>query len=265
MIDASFLKRYHDALKKCVMTSDMHDKYRELCEDYDEAKRKMDAALESAGSICSDAECLIDKSTGELKRHALLVLGEDAALLRMANELCELWQRLHSFAEFGWTDELGSSIDPVLAIAEYSEMEHKIIDELGLDEGQRVIYEIKKRVVEFEETIGKDFFREDVLKLRDLFRFKRLLAKPYEIKLGQSDNLDTQDLVLTNNDGETFRCEKVAQIAHNGSQYVEIELREDVRICVFNYYLVADDACRELRLVEDRDLVKLLDTKRDRL
>ena len=265
MIDASFLKGYQDALKKCVMTSDMHDKYRELCENYKDTKRKIDARLESENSLCSDAERLIDKNTGELKKNALLVLGDDATLLRMVNELCELWQRLHSFAEFGWTDELGSSIDPVLAIAEYSDMERKIIDQLGLDEGQRVIYEIKKRVVEFEETIGKDFFREDVLKLRDLFKFKRLYAKPYEIRLGKTDNLDTQNLVLKNNDGDTVRCEKVAQITHNGSQYVEIELHEDVRICVFNYYLTADDACSELRLVEDRDLVKLLDSKRDRL
>lgn len=265
-IDESFLKTYLDALKRALMTSDMHDKYQKVLEDYENAKKKINSKLESMDSVCTDAERLIDKETGGLKKIAELIVGDDTALRRTLNDFRELWLNLQSFAEFGWKDELVSSIDPVLAIADYSSMEDRIMLELGSDKGQRVIYEIKKKAVEFEESIGKDFFRIEVLKLRDLFRIKQLFSNKGEIKIIGKDNLKVQSLVLTNGEGEKLKCNKVAEIIHNGASYLELELLEDLKICTFNYYVTEDkDGSQALRLIEDRALVKLLDEKRDKI
>lgn len=265
-IDASFLKIYHDTLKKAVMTSDMSDKFEAVCNKYDELKDKIDARLEENGSICSDAERLFDKETGALRGEAESIIGNDRALRDMLTDFGELLLNKRSFAEFGWRDTLISTIDPVLAIAEYSDMEKKIIAELGLDDGQKVIYEIKKKVVEFEKELGISFFGEEILRMRDLFRIKRLFSKKGEISVSDKDNLETQKLTLTNNDGELLKCEKTAQITHNGSLYIELEILEDIRVCVFNYYVFKQsDNCQSLVLVEDKALEKILDGKRDKL
>lgn len=265
-IDASFLKMYHDALKKAVMTSDMSDKYEALCDKYDDLREEINVRLERKDSVCSDAERLFDKESGRLKKEAELVIGDDNALRGMLSEFEKLLMNKRSFAEFGWGDRLISTIDPVLAIAEYSDMEKKIIAELGLDEGQRVIYGIKKKIVEFEKELGISFFGESVLKMRDLFRIKQLFSNSSEINVNEKDNLETQRLVLTNSAGESIRCEKTAEITHNGSLYIELELLEDIRVCVFNYYLFSNSDNRQtLRLVEDKQLEKILDEKRDKL
>ena len=152
------------------------------------------------------------------------------------------------------------------AISEYSNMEKQIIAELGLNDGQRYIYEAKKRIIEFEKTLGLDFFREEVLKMRDLFRIKTLISGTNNINLDGKDNLNTQKLSLSNGDGEIFNCKKVAEMIYRGTIFIEIEFLKDLRVCPFNYYVLStDNNTQLLTLVEVKALNKELDLIRDKL
>lgn len=265
-LNESFRKRYSDALKKCLMTVEMSDKYEALSKDYDELRERINGELKKRDSVCSDVERLIDKSTGKLKANFEIIIDSDTKLLKLIKEFRELWLKKQSFVEFGWQDGLMNHIDSVLAIAEYSELEKEIIAKLGLDEGQHFIYEAKCEILEFEKSLGVDFFREEVLKMRDLFKIKALVSKNSEILVSKKDNLKAQKIILSNSNGEDFSCEKSAQITHNGEIIIEIELQEDLRVGKFNYYVLhIDKNCQKLTLIEDKELIKVLDAKREKL
>ncbi len=262
----SFRKKYSDALKKCLMTVEMSDKYEAVSKDYEELRKRVNEELKKRDSLCSDVERLIDKNTGKLKSNAEIIVGSDTMLLRLIKEFRELWLRKQSFIEFGWQDGLMNHIDSVIAIAEYSELEKEIIAKLGLDAGQRFIYEAKREILEFEKALGIDFFREDVLKMRDLFKIKTLVSKASEIVISKKDSLKEQRLILTNDSDEDFLCEQLAQITHNGEVFIEIEFLVDIRVCKFNYYVLhTDKNFQKLTLVEDKELIKVLDSEREKL
>lgn len=265
-IDAKFRQQYYNFLKKCLMTVDFSKKYEDTCAEYESLRTAINAELRIADSICSDAEYLIDKESGKLKAEAKMLFLNNAKLSRMINELLKLWLKKQSFGEFGWEDEMMNNIDSVIAIAEYSAMEEEIIEKLGLDEGQRFIYEVKKEILALEEKLGTSFFREDVLKLRDLFKIKVLFSDSSEIDVNEKDNLNQKSLILTNKNKESFSYKQWAKITHNGVVFIELEHMEELRVGKIKYYkLEITETGQKLTLVENKELEKELDVKRDKL
>ncbi len=265
-IDAKFRQKYYNLLKKCLMTVDFSKKYEETCDEYKTLRKEINEELRSVDSICSDAECLIDIASGKLKAEAKMLFATNAKLSRMLEEFLKIWLKKQSFGEFGWEDEMMNNIDSVIAIAEYSEMEKEIIEKLGLDEGQRFIYEVKKEILELEEKLSTSFFREDVLKLRDLFKIKVLFSHSSEIDVNEKDNLKQKSLILTNKDKDSFSYKQWAKITHDGEIFIELELMEELRVGKIKYYkLEITENGQKLTLVENKELEKALDVKRDKL
>ena len=265
-LDEKFRKKYYNLLKKCLMTVDFSEKYEDTCAKYKSLRKAINAELRSIDSICSDAEHLIDKESGKLKAEAKMLFATNSKLSRMLDEFLKIWLKKQSFGEFGWEDDMMNNIDSVIAIAEYSSMEDEIIEKLGLDEGQRFIYEVKREILKLEETLGTSFFRESVLKLRDLFTIKVLFSSSSEINVSEKDNLKEKTLVLTNKDKVSFNYKQWAKITHNGEIFIELELMEELRVGKFKYYKIEiTEKGQKLTLVENKELEKELDKKRDKL
>ncbi|MBQ8688802.1 MAG: hypothetical protein IJ515_00355 [Clostridia bacterium] len=265
-LNPNFREEYYGLLEKCILTVDKSQQYEEICEKYTALRNRINGILEAADALCTDSERLIDKSTGEVKPNAEAVTGADENLMEMLAELGELYVKRQSFAELGWDDDLMNHIDAVLAIGAYQDMEEKIISELGRDAGQRVICEVKKKILSLEGELGTQFFGNGVERLENLLRIKHLFSWRDEIEMTAADNTDERSIILVNEAGECFDFRTWAQMRHGGAVYVELELLDEMNVRTFNYYRVDAASDRQaFTLVEDGDLIKVLERKQERL
>ena len=233
-------------------------KHKELCE-------KINARLEAADALCVDAERYIDKATGKIKENIGITL--DPVTEEMLRELGGLVLVLELFAkDEHWDDDLMNSLSAVLAICDYESVEKKIIAELGLFEGRKLILETKKSVLPIDEELGLHFFHDQVARLDGLLRTMTLFAKDGALKLESRDNLDMYEVTLVNLFGEHLLYLTSSKITYEGRIYIELERLESMKAPAFAYYFTESHGQGHiLTLVEDKELEKKLDKLRDRL
>lgn len=259
----NFREEYYKLLKDLVLQIRKSDRYEAVCARHKELKEKIEELLEKNDSVCTEAEKLIDKTSGAVKAAAEALLCGDAELAGMVREFGALCAEKEEFASIGWDDDLMNHLENVLAIAAYENMEKEILAELGRDEGQLVIYEEKKRAAELEKELGGKVLADAVERLEALFSKKHLFPAPGDIDTSKEDNFDEAHLTLLNSKGEKLRFEVWSQLHYKGKLYIELELHEDLKTQKMNYYRVVSPT--ELVLVEDESEDKALDKARDRL
>ena len=265
-VSPDFREEYHKLLEECLLLVQKSRQYEAICEQYRERKAEANRLLEERGALCTDAERLIDPVTGKVKESAVALVGEDEQLREILISCGELFLQKKGYAELGWNDELTNKMQVVLAIANFRDMEEKILQELGRDQGQQVIYRELQRVLPLEQELGFRFFADDVERLEALLRIKVLYAALGELPITAQENMTQERLSLVTEQGEIFSFVKWAQIQHKGAVYLELELPEELPIGKFKYYRV--ETTREgvrLLLEEDKTIEQELDERWDRL
>jgi len=240
-LNENYREEYYELLKGFVLLEALIQRYEALEKEYKELRTQINEKLEQAKSVCSDCERLLDKETGELNENAQAIVGKDKALNESLLRLSEVFaQKKQIEKESGFDDELYFKVVSVVAIGDYEKMEKQIIDELGKVQGERVIYEEKKKAVEFEKTLGVYFFADAVERMEELFKVRTLFSPSCEVLFADEDNLDEQTVVLYNAKGEKLTFDKFAQVRYRGTLYVELVIPEKTKIRALNYYKVEE-------------------------
>ena len=260
-------EEYYALLEKCAVLADKSRRLDAICNAYDGAKKKLNKLLEEHNSICENAERLLDVETGEIKAEAKQILagieGAEDILTEMSRRYAE---KLDFAAKNGSNDALMTNIHAVLAICDYEKAEKAMKEELGRDAAEAIMYEQKKRVLEFEKTLGTHFFLDQVEKLEALFAARVLFAKEGEFSVAEQDCLCEENVVLTNGKGERLHFEKNAQLTYRRRTYVELVIKEDLRMRQLNYYrLEKAPGGYKLTLEEDEKVFDALWKKYDKL
>ena len=263
-------RKYYSMLRLLLLLLKHNDLYSSVCKQYIELREKINKKLTDIDAMCVDAERYIDKSTGAIRENVGFELDSEPELKEMLGELSRLYLEKRRLGErYNWDDELYRSVHVVVKIAECEDFERKIIDELGREEGEIVIYEAKKEVLRIERELEMVFFAPQVERMEALFKLRVLFPTEADITVTQEDYLDffgEQTVVLKNKKGEKFSFAKYAQITYRGCIYLELELLEDMNIKKFVYYkLDSEGEEQRLTLVEDEATERELDKRRDRL
>lgn len=264
----NFREDYYARLERCLDIIELNEKYTAKRSEYERLLIEINARLEALDSIVKNAEDLLDGKTGGLKRGAKLAVGGDTELLGKLNELAALGAELAGFIGMhSWDDGVMNSIDAVLAIASYEELEQQMLAELGRDAAERIIYEEKKRISAVERERGMYFFADGVALMETLFKIRTLCPTATELSLDRKDNYDTIDLELTNDRGQRIRFRKTGQIFHESALYVELVLLDDLRIRrqLQHYRVEQTHDGLVLTLVEDEELHNILFSKIENL
>ena len=201
-------------------------------------------------------EYVLDKETGTLKENLSLLVDLTPNIKDLLEKFSLLYIQKKNFEKEGLSDELMNSIQNVLAIAKYEDMEKQIISAFGIEKGQEIIYQEKKRVLNLEKKLGFRFFVSAVERLENLFRTKILFFPKGLIVITKNNNNNYQNVVLTNQTGEKFKFVKYAQIVLNGEIYFELAIDEEMNIArKLNYYRVEKiENGLKLLLVQDENL-----------
>jgi hypothetical protein len=259
-LNENYREEYYELLKGFVLLEALIRRYEALEKEYKELKAQINEKLEQAKSICSDCERLLDEETGELNENAQVIVGKDKALNESLLRLSELSaQKKQIEKESGFDDELYLKVVSVVAIGDYEKMEKRIIDELGKEQGERVIYEEKKKAAEFEKTVGVYFFGDAVERMEEWFEIKVLYPTDGEITLTKENNFLEQNLLLRNEQGLKIPFKKTAQTTYRGVIYLELISLQNRKIRGVNYYTVEQtDNGQKLVLLEDEKLYETL-------
>ena len=262
---SSLREELREALLACLEMIGKSHTYEEAWKKYERTRARANAILAEMDAFCLDSERYVDRTTGKIKENIGIVPTGD--LLSALTELGGLAATLELFArDERWRGNAGSSIDSVLSISHYEQVEKKIIAELGLLRGRQAILEVKKSVLDTESELGLDFFAGQADALDGLIRTMTLYAREGALDLNRPDNLDEQEVNLVNLFGEYLRYKTSSKISYGGRCYVELERLEEIKALTFSYYLAEFNGqgyC--LTLVEDRELVRALDDARDAL
>ncbi len=262
-LSPNFKEEYYELLKKCTIIVNESHKYSAVCEKYNSLIKEINRALEDTNSLCVDAERLIDKSTGELKTDAKMVIGSNLKLQEMFDNLSKLFVEKQDFSKYGWTDDLLDKLQVVVAIGNYEKLEKEILEAYGIGEGKKIIYAVKKEILKFEKEQGiPSFFDEMVESLETLFRLRTLFSiDRVVIKPEDNDKIINGDLLLANADGEIFHFKKSMQLCYSGAIYLELSLEEDLRISKLLYYKVVEGNNRQGFVLEENEKIynKLFD------
>lgn len=250
--------KYYGLLLSCVdmLVADRECKMRK--DECDRLRARANAQLAATDSIVKDVDDLIDWKKGEIKPAARFVLDTDRALAQIVVALFDAERELRAAqtAYKSWDDEFVRSVDLVLAIGACKDARAEIIDELGIEQGEAVVHDCLVRIVEVEKGHGLYFFTEELILLENLWRIRTLRPTATELGLTLRDNGSFENLLITNDRGEQLSFEKFAQIQYGNAIYLELAVKEDMKVphklC---HYLVDQDARGVvLRLVEDEAL-----------
>lgn len=264
-LSANFKSEYYNLLKACLLTLKNNKDYQSLKDNYLALKKKLDGILENKDALCVDSERLIDKETGKIKPTAELIVEGDVRFIEMLAELSELYLEKKAFENSRDVVNF-SSVYVVLDIANYETYEKKIIQNLGLYDGRRVICEIKSSILPLEKEMGLNFFSEQVTKLQDLIKIMYLYPLSAPIKITKEESWVEEEIILVNGQGECFSFEKSVQINYAGGVYLELERLSDLTANTFNYYKVENlQDSQKLTLVEDETITKILENARTKL
>lgn len=266
-LSVNFKEEYYKLLEECVLLVEKSERYEKICAEYTALKEKINKILEETDALCTDAERFLEKETGKIKPETEFFIGQNEELKVLLSALSALYIEKMSFASLGWTDDLMNHIAVVLASGKCQEKEEEIIAELGLQQGERVIYEEKKKVLKLEKELGVRFFEGDVERLEALFKVRVLFPFPEQTKMKAEENLIEENWILINADGECFQVEKYAQLRYKNALYVELIFPEEIKLKrKLNYYKV-EKTKRGIRfvLVEDNELYEKLWAKVEKL
>lgn len=262
-----FREEYYGLLEECVLLVEKEKRYERICAEYTDLKKEIDKILEETDCLCTDAERFLEKDTGKIKPETALIVGENAEILGLLAKLSALYIERQSFAELGWTDDLMHLISVILASAKCSNKEEEIVAELGLEQGERVIYEEKKKVLKLEKELGIRFFEDDVERLEALFKVRILYPLSAQTVIKDEENLTEENWVLANADGECFQLEKYAQLRYKNALYVELIFPDEIKLKrKLNYYKIEKKKSgTRFVLVEDEELFEKLWAKVEKL
>lgn len=259
-LSSNFREEYYLLLEECLYTLNKEKRYTTFLEEYNSLKNKINKILEETDAVCSDCERLLDKETGALKENLSLLVDLTPNIKDLLEKFSLLYIQKKNFEKEGLSDELMNSIQNVLAIAKYEDKEKQIISAFGIEKGQEIIYQEKKRVLNLEKKLGFRFFVSAVERLENLFRTKVLFLPKGLIVITKNNNNNYQNVVLTNQTGEKFKFVKYAQIVLNGEIYFELAIDEEMNIArKLNYYRVEKiENGLKLLLVQDENLFNKL-------
>ena len=150
------------------------------------------------------------------------------------------------------TDDEVSSLRIVVALDTYQKLETQIIEKLGLIDGEKAIYQVKKQAVQLEKQLGGVILADAIQRLEAIFALATLYGANGDVVVDDHNNQDSKPLVLKNDNGQVFNFEKFAQITYKGDIYFELNLLDDLKIGKLNYYKVIYDNGKQ-RLVRERD------------
>jgi len=266
VLGANFKEEYYNAMTNALNMVLDNEKYLALYHRYDALKGELNEILTFSGSFCTDVENCIDKATATIKSGAEQVLNTQE-LKDKVKVLLSVLEKLNVYNDkYGWNDDMLVHLQTVAAIGKYRDIENEIIKKYGWEQGQKIIYEVKKRAVEYEKSIGADFFRQNIEILHDVLRTITLYETDVVIKTSSASNKKSQEITLANADGELFKCIKSAQLNCLDATYFEIVLPIDLRCRKYNYYrLETTTNGRKFILEQEEEIIKELDRLYDSL
>lgn len=159
-------------------------------------------------------------------------------------------------------EDIDAQLLLVVAIGDYRDIERQLIDTLGLDRAQEVMLDCKRKVVERERSRGIVFFAQEVERLENILAIKHLTL-PASLCIDRQENMDMIDMTLPNAKGVEYHFVAWSVLHLDGEEYIELELKDDMRVGKFNYYHIEDTSPISLTLVEDTSLVRRLDERRE--
>ena len=252
----NYREEYLAAMLRCLDGVRIEREYSAKMREYKSLCDELNASLVASDAIVTDAERLIDKKKGCVRKEAQS-LGLDLITMLGVERLAALYSECATLAAtLGAEDELGINVEILLRIAACENWEKRIYATLGRDEAEKVIIAEKRKAVRREEELDIYFFADELEKLESLRRIRILcpIGGPVQLS-GKTENLDTRLTVLDGR-GKRLTFRLIASVVRGGETYLELVCPDSMKIKrPLNYYRINSTADGvTLTLVEDATL-----------
>lgn len=263
----NYKEEYLAAMLHCLDGIRIEREYSAKMREYKALLAEINSSLATSDAIVTDAERLIDKKKGCVRKEAQS-LGLDLITMLSVERLAAIYSECVALAAaLGAEDALGVNIEILLRIAGYEDWEKRIYAALDRDEAEKVIIAEKRKVARREAEFDICFFADGLERLESLRRIRTLCPVGGAVQLsGVTENLDTRLTVLDAH-GKRMTLRLIASIVHGEKTYLELVCPDSMKIRrPLNYYEVnsASDGVT-LTLIEDEHLHATLSAITDNL
>lgn len=263
----NYREEYLNAMLHCLDGVITERKYSAKMSEYKSLCDEISASLVASDAIVTDAERLIDKKKGCVRKEAQS-LGLDLITMLSVERLAAIYSECVALAaSLGAEDALGVNIEILLRIAGYEDWEKRIYAALDRDEAEKVIIAEKRKVVKRETEFDICFFADGLERLESLRRIRILCPVGGFVQLsGETENLDTR-LTVLDGYGKRVTLRLIASVVHGAKTYLELVCPDSMKIKrPLNYYKINTTADGvTLTLVEDETLHATLSAITDNL
>lgn len=233
-LNPNFKEELLNELKKTSLLIDKSNRYKKVCDEYRLLKKSINEKLLSIdNAVCKDAECYINKQTGEFVPLDNLNLNSD--LENMFNTLGKLYLQKQ---EFGWKDEIDWSVKIILELAPLKDLEKEIFAHFKTKEAKKIFNDAKIEVSKFEKENGICVYTNDIEDLDALNKILVLYSGLNDIYISRDNNLIEEIITLYTIDNEPIKFKKYGQINYGNKIYLDLEIIEKLNEQEFFIYVV---------------------------